>query len=191
MDSHRAKDRERQRRRYHERKRKGLCVRCAAKAVDGKTRCEQCESKRVTPSAFSQRVYYQRRRAMGLCVRCGQKATKGQSRCEECRKRGNMKQNRRRTENAEYRRNQQEASKKWYMQNRERIVAEKADKSATYFAEMAKRKRLRKAVGLCVDCGEESVEPPRVRCDSCSKRRRKKKARARRRKRERKGSDAQ
>ena len=75
----REKKREKDKRLYHERKEKGLCVSCGKPTVDGKSKCEKC--------IVYDREYHQNRknrfREQGLCP-CGKPRYKDYKLCYEC-----------------------------------------------------------------------------------------------------------
>ena len=66
--------------RYAKRKAAGLCVRCAAPAVAGKTQCAKCAAK--GNACITKRCA--ERMAAGLCVDCDNPARSGKTTCVKC-----------------------------------------------------------------------------------------------------------
>lgn len=75
-----------QRERYYERKRLGLCTRCGAKTLNG-TLCEECKIRFGDYLKERRKVF----RSKGLCAKCGKRSCKMYL-CDICRE--NEKQNR-------------------------------------------------------------------------------------------------
>ena len=80
-ESRRKNARARARRRYHERRDAGLCVRCGEREpVGGGPSCERCHEARNARD----RALWDARRATGLCGACGEPAPDGAARCDPC-----------------------------------------------------------------------------------------------------------
>lgn len=69
-------------RRYYERKNKGLCVRCGKAVMDGQAYCLECRMRR-NEEARQDRIFYKEH---GLCTCCGRNRVFNNERlCPECR----------------------------------------------------------------------------------------------------------
>ena len=80
-EARRKNARARARRRYHERRDAGLCVRCGEREpVEGSPSCERCHEARNA----RERAQWNARRAAGLCGACGEPAPDGAARCDPC-----------------------------------------------------------------------------------------------------------
>ncbi len=71
---------------YLERKEKGLCTRCGAKATPGKAKCEKCLSKdRINHKNHSNSISREMANDLGLCMTCLKNPqVQGHKLCQSC-----------------------------------------------------------------------------------------------------------
>ncbi len=85
-------------RRYHERKNKGLCVRCGKVVMDGQVYCLECRIRR-NEEARQNKIFYKEH---GLCTYCGKnRVFKNERLCPECRAKAANRQAQREMTNEE------------------------------------------------------------------------------------------
>ncbi len=126
--------------RYQDRKAKGMCVICGAEARPGKTRCKKCSEE-----AKQTRIFYLR---MGFCPVCHKHRIYGEEKeCSECRARS-LANNRLSMARA------WAEGKEW------------ADPRLSV-TRAGKRYRRLKSEGLCPKCGKRPPETGRAMCRIC------------------------
>lgn len=160
---------DRRKRRYAERKAKGLCVGCGGRPPRaGCVRCDPClEAQRLSVrrnparQATTDKRRYDERKAKGLCTICGSRPPRpGYFMCGLCTERKQLRE------------------ENWRAARREKGLcltcaapAEKsfcdpcADRHRSWKAKMRERWRTK---NICVTCGQNPVSGDRVVCDDCN-----------------------
>ena len=125
-------------RRYHERKNKGLCVKCGSTVIDGQVYCLECRMCR-NEEARQNRIFY---REQGLCTYCGRnRVFKNEHLCPEWRaKAANWQAQRKKTDKERDRHNARRRKHYWE----------------------------RSAQGICTACGKRKAVPGKKMCGICA-----------------------